>query len=182
MLLLSSSCSFFVKNSNKTWASSTPCNPNADTTYNRVIILQKLADALNESVPEFRQGAPQGFTVEDGKCLGFCTYDLVDILNIDTGLGNQCIKMIDNHVYHFVPVIDFYAYSHIAILTNGNIKIFYSVNCESKKRNNIEDVLREVNLLYANHPRKDYILRQVKNYRKYRFYIQMDAESAFVCK
>ncbi len=155
------------------------CSENPDSLYSRRKVLETFASVLNISVPEYKEVFPKGFYLNnEGKCVGFSIYDLTDTLNREASFS-ECVSFYNYHVYHFFPSIITYSYSHIAVLKDGNIKIYKSVNC---KGDNIEDVLIYLKEILTGRPEKENIIKRVKDYRKYGGYNRIDEQSDFICK
>ncbi|MBF2020329.1 MAG: hypothetical protein IGR93_09560 [Hydrococcus sp. C42_A2020_068] len=158
------------------------CSANSDKLYDRKKTIKQLAKTLNKSIPERKDVYRTGYDVtEDGKSpAGFFIYDLTDPSNKDiTSTG--CIEFEKDHIYHFAPFDYAFSLSHIAILENGKLKIFKSINCKDRG-DRLEDVIAYVNQKLANDRNKDEILERVKNYRKYGKYFKMDNYSTLVCQ
>lgn len=164
----------------KAFKENTKCNENSDNLYNRSEFLEKFAAILNTSIPEFEEENGFKFSTEKDKTKGFGVYDLVDTSNSDSGDGNNCVNLINKHIYHVVPVLNAYSFSHLIFLHNGNMKVFKSVNCK-EKGDTIDNVLNYIkeNLEDEN---KSEILERIKNYRKYGKYIRVDNFSRVNCR
>lgn len=157
------------------------CPANPDKLYAYQEVNKKIANILNDSIPQYKEFNPNGFYVnETGKGIGFDIFDLVDTSNKETKL-NDCVKYLNNHIYHvFSPTYD-YSFSHIVVLEKGNLKIFRSINCQNSS-DKIEDVLNYLNKKLKNDKDKDEILLRVKNYRTYGEYFQTDNFSTLRCE
>src|SRR5687767_1374870 len=71
------------------------CPANPDPAYRRKDVLQKLADMLNESVPEYKRVDPKGFFVDNERSARFFVNDLTDISNrqkVNVGSCNDFIE------------------------------------------------------------------------------------------
>jgi len=147
------------------------CTKNPDPLYKRPTILAQFAEILNISVFGTRKD-DYVFKVENERPLKFTIYDLTDTSNIGSSL-DDCIKLINNHVYHFAPIQKRYSFSHIVILEDGAIKVFRSINCPGKG-DNLEDVLSYLSQKLKDNKDKGKILSRVKNYRKYGIYTIVD--------
>jgi len=114
------------------------CSENPDPLYDRQKVLEQLAEILNVSVFGTRKD-DFVFGVKVEKPLKFTIFDLTETSNKGTPLGD-CIKLINNHIYHFAPIEKRYSFSHIVILEDGAIKVFRSINCKGKG-DSLDDVL-----------------------------------------
>jgi len=154
------------------------CSANADKLYDRKKTIKQLGKILNKSIPENRWGK-YGVTDDGNRPAGFIIHDLTDITN--RGYPSTCIEFKEGHIYHFVPWDYTFSLSHLAVLENGKLKIFKSINCKDRG-DRLEDVIAYVNQKLANDRNKDEILERVKNYRKYGKYFKMDNYSTLVCQ
>lgn len=155
------------------------CSANSDNLYDRKKTIKQFGKVLNKSIPENVWGK-YGATENGNSPTGFFIYDLTDISNKDiTSTG--CIEFKENHVYHFAPFDNAFSLSHIAILENGKLKIFKSINCKDRG-DRLDGVIAYLNQKLANDKHKDEILERVKNYKKYGKYFKMDNYSALVCQ
>ncbi|MCD9189176.1 MAG: hypothetical protein LUM44_22360 [Pyrinomonadaceae bacterium] len=147
------------------------CSENPDALYNRQQILEQLAEILNVSVFADKKYNYE-FSVEDEKPKRFFIYDLTETSNKGTSL--DCVKLKNNHIYHFAPIKKRYSFSHIVVLENGNLKVFKSINCKGKG-DILEDVINYASAKLKDDKNKDEILNRVRNYRKYGIYYSVDA-------
>lgn len=115
------------------------CAENPDNIYQRKVVLDKIAEMLNVSIPEFEKENGLKIKVENENFYNFYIYDLTDISN-NNEKNKSCIKFINNHVYHIYPGDYEYSFSHIVILEDGNLKVFKSVNCKNRG-DKIEDAV-----------------------------------------
>ena len=141
------------------------CNENPDSLYDRRNILEKMADILNNSASGFKVYERRGFYVnDDDRPRSFFVYDLTDLSNQGTSLS--CVDFKDNHIYHFAAHYIPFSFSNIAILENGNLRVFESINCDNSK-DKLEDVIAYLNKKFENDPNREEIIDRVKSYRKY---------------
>lgn len=154
----------------KSLISSQRCPKNPDRLYDRRKILEQFDDILKTSIPEYikYQSISEGFFV----------YDLTDPSNKYTSLNHyafpgNCINLINNHIYHFSVVYFPFSQSHIAILEDGKLKVFRSINCKGNKEK-LDDVVSYVEEKLKNGKSKDQTLTRLKNYRRYGFYRTTD--------
>jgi hypothetical protein len=157
------------------------CSENRDRLYVRQNVLEQFANILNTSIPEFEKMTGFKFYVDNERAGAFGVYDLTDLTDVDSTATDNCIEFIDKHIYHVVPFLNDYSFSHIIILENGNLKVFRSINCMDRG-DKLEDVIEYLNLKLANDEDKNEIIERVKNYRKYGKYIRMDNFSRLNCK
>lgn len=156
------------------------CPPNTEPSYNRRQVLNRFAEMLNESVPEYKRVFEKGFHVNtEGRGVGFFVYDLTDLSNKETTL-RDCIEFKNNHVYHFAPIRKRYSFSHIVILEDDNLKVFRSINCNGKG-DRLEDVISYLSEKLKDDKDKQEIISRVKNYRKYGIYTTVDTH-ALLCE
>ena len=148
------------------------CSENSDKLYNRQKVLEKLADILNESVPEFVKVGNPRFAVKNERGNLFFVYDLTDPSNKSS--LTACIDFKNNHIYHFAPLEYNFSFSHILILEDGKLKVFKSINCLDRG-DKLEDVISYLNQKLKNETDKDEIIERVKNFRKYGKYFHLDA-------
>jgi hypothetical protein len=154
------------------------CSENPDKLYNRQKLFEKLADILNESVPEYAKVFKQRFAVENERGNSFFVYDLTDPSNNPS--MTACIDFKNNHIYHFAPQEFNFSFSHILILEDGKLKVFRSIDCWNRG-DKLEDVISYVSKKLENNKDKDEIIERIKNFRKYGFYFYED-ELLIPCK
>lgn len=150
----------------------TPCSPNPDTLYNRQEVLNVFLTTLRQTRPEYEIG-DRRFYIWAEKARGFFVYDLTEPSNKQV-FSTECVDFKNNHVYHFAPTTLDYSSSNIAILEDGKLKIFTSINCKDSRDslNNVVDYLQKK---LAESKEKGDILDRVKNYRKYGTYYSIDS-------
>ena len=149
-------------------------NTQSSKLYNKDEVLTELNSILNSSVPEYKSINEMGFSnTDEGVTIGYTIRDLTDTTNVnkrtpdDMGDG---IKFVENHFYHFVPVIMSMSYSHIAYLEDGNIKVFKSINCIDKGDDFDEFIAFAKTKLKGNND----VLKNLKNYRDFGEYLIED--------
>lgn len=155
------------------------CPANPDGRYGRQAVLEELAGMLNSSIPEYKKIYSAGFYVDDEGAATFDVYDLVDVTNIESvRAGRHCIKFINDHVYHVYPADYGFSFSHIAILENGNLKVFKSINCRGKG-DTVDDVIAYLK-------KKGFYdretLERVQRYREYGVYTRTDNYTRVRCE
>ena len=153
----------------------------SDELYNRQKVLEQIAEILKDSVPEFKEFNAYNFSAESEKPKGFNVYDLTDVSN-KFFYPNDCVNIINNHIYHVYPARYENSLSHIIILENGNLKVFKSINC-TDRGDTVEDVIIYLNQKIPDiDENKKQILERVKNYRKYGKYPRIDYSASIYCK
>jgi hypothetical protein len=152
----------------------------SDSSYQKRIILDTIANFLNESIPGYKQVNKIGFYVSDeNRCGGFFVYDLTDTLN-NSILKRDSFTFTNNHVYHFASTSMPWSISNILILENGHMKIFKAINCEDKG-DKISDVLNYVLNKPSLQSGNKGIDDRIKNFRNYGRYIMTDIHSSLNC-
>lgn len=142
--------------------------------YDKEKVFTELNIVLNNSVPEYKSITDIGFSnTSEGVTIGYTIRDLTDTTNVnkrtpdDKGDG---IKFIENHFYHFAPVIMSMSYSHIAYLEDGKIKVFKSINCIDRGDSFDEFIIFAKTKLKGNND----VLENLKNYRDFGEYLIED--------
>lgn len=154
------------------------CLSNNDTIYDRNKVLDTLLFILNTSVPKYKEIFPSGFYLNrKGYCSGFSIYDLTDTTNYEDA-AHGYVRFYNYHVYHFFPSLITFSRSNIAVLVNGEIIIFKSINCDG---DSVEDVINYLNEILPDDSQKAIIIGRVKEYRKYGKYLRIDEQSNFEC-
>jgi len=155
------------------------CDVPNDNGYNKKEILSQFGKILSNLAPTYKRLDGRGFYVE-GECqlTGAFIIDLSDTTNRETNL-NECVKFLEGHVYHFAPIRENNSYSNIAILADGNVKMFKAINCPETgdKLNEVIEYVQKSGV-----KRDDPLLDRIKNYRKYGVYLKVDELSEFQCK
>lgn len=157
------------------------CSENKDKLYVRPEVLEQFADILTASLPESERAKGYKFQVINERAWNFGIYDLTDLGNVDATGQRGCIEFINHHVYHVVPVLYDFSFSHIIILEDGNLKVFRSINCRDRG-DKVEDVIKYLSLKLAHAKNKNKIIRRVRNYRRYGDYVRMDNFSSLMCE
>ena len=144
------------------------CSNNSDKQNDRQLLLEKLESTLKNSIPAYAQFSSRGFFV----------YDLNDPTNKyipgEYAQADSSIRFIDNHVYHFAPIEFIFSESHIAVLENGRLKVFKSINCKDSNEH-LADVVAYVKKRLKKNPDLEQVLTRVRDYRTYGFYINTDS-------
>ncbi|MCZ2391521.1 MAG: hypothetical protein LC113_10645 [Acidobacteria bacterium] len=159
--------------------STNACLENSDSLYNRKETLEKLGFVLDETMISYynakyrikKRPAKNPKFVVDERPNGFFVFDLTDISNTGKPLG-KCIEFKDNHIYHFAFIDIPYSFSHIAVLEDGNVKIFKAINC--RDGDSIEDVINYLSQRPEGVENKSGLLNRVRDYRKYGIYSTVD--------
>ncbi len=149
------------------------CPANPDPLYNREEIFEQFSKSYNEIL----KTSHIENEVKEAIVKGLFVFDLTDPSNnsrINTATGesnnNQCVNFIEGHVYHFSASVFQFSFSQIAVLENGKVRIFKSINCNDSA-DKLEDVVAYLDKKRIGNKNKDEILTRVKNYRRYGVYI-----------
>jgi len=154
---------------------------NSDQLYNRRDVLHQFSDILKSSVSQTVEAQfPPRVFVEESRANGFFVYDLTEPSNKQTSLLER-VEFKNNHIYHFAYIDLPFSFSHIAVLEDGKLKIFKSLNCEGKG-DNLKDVIGYLNKKLENSKNKDEVVGRVKNYRSYGIYASFNGLSTPQCK
>lgn len=144
------------------------CSNNSDDLYDRQVLLKKLDNTLKESIPAYAQFPSRGFFV----------WDLSDPANKyipgQYAQGDAGIRFINNHVYHFAPIEFIFSESHVAVLEDGHLKVFKSINCKDSSEH-LTDVINYVKKRLKKNPNLEELLTRMRNYRTYGFYMNTDS-------
>jgi hypothetical protein len=144
------------------------CSNNADNRYDRQVFLEKLNSTLKNSIPVYAQFPSRGFFV----------YDLNDPTNkyvpAQYAKADACIRFINNHVYHFAPVEFIFSESHVAVLEDGHLKIFKSINCKDSNEH-LTDVIAYLEKRLKKDRDREELLSRLRDYRAYGFYMNTDS-------
>jgi len=143
------------------------CPKNPDALYEREKILTIFEDTLKNSIPIYGRTFYTGYFI----------YDLTDPSNKyvpkHLAQAESCINFIDNHIYHFSPVVYEDSLSHIAVLENGRLEIFKSINCLNGN-NTLSEVIKYVEKKLKADKNSGEVLTRLKNYRRYGYYRTID--------
>lgn len=154
---------------------------NSDKLYHRGEVLVEFSQILKSSVSEkIKEQLSWRFFVEESRASGFFVWDLTEPSNKQTSLLER-VEFKNNHVYHFAFIDTPFSFSNIAVLEDGKLKIFKTINCEGKG-NSLEDVVGYLNKKSKNDKNKDEIIKRVKNYREYGVYASFDGISTPQCE
>lgn len=153
---------------------------NSDKLYSRSTILKQFLEVLIYSRPTvFQRGFPYVF-IEESRAVGFFIYDLTEPSNKQTSLLER-IEFKNNHVYHFAHIDLPFSFSNIAVLENGQVKIFRTINCDGKG-DSLKDVVSYLNEELKGDKNKDDIIQRVNNYRRYGVYVSLNGLSTPQCE
>lgn len=154
---------------------------NSDKLYDRYKILDSLGRVFVGSISEITwERLFQHFFIEDSRGSGFFVYDLTEPSNKQTSLLER-VEFKNNHVYHFALIDAPYSFSNIAVLKNGELKIFRTINCKGKN-DSLQDVITYLNKKLKDDENKKEIIDRVKKYRNYGIYAPYDGISEPQCK
>ncbi len=154
------------------------CRANPDDRYDRQKLLVMFADLLHDARPEHLKTG-QKHLIKNERVVGFTVWDLTDTTNKDLGqMEEPCVDFIDGHVYHFVDDTLPFSFSHIAVLENGEVKVFRSLNCPEGKPE-FESLIQYL----RSKPRfnKDGLLQKVANFGRYQYLAPTDTRY-FYCR
>jgi len=144
------------------------CSNNADDRYDRQVLLEKLDSTLKSSIPAYAQFPSRGFFV----------YDLNDPTNkyipAPYAQADAGIRFINNHVYHFAPVEFIFSESHVAVLEDGHLKVFKSINCKDSSEH-LTDAINYVKKRLKQNPNREELLTRMRDYRTFGFYMNTDS-------
>lgn len=144
------------------------CRQNPDRLYDRRILLEEFDRILKTSIPAYAHFPSRGFFV----------YDLSDPANkyipAPFVQADACISFINNHVYHFAPVEFAFSQSHIAVLEEGQLKVFKSINCKNSNEQ-LTDVIAYLEKRLKRDRNREELLTRVRNYRSHGFYFNTDS-------
>lgn len=160
-------------------SSTNACLENSDSLYSRKDMLEKLSKILNETSTYYynarykiKKTLNLAEVQKNERPFGFSIFDLTDTSNTGKPLG-ECIEFKNNHIYHFALIDTPYSFSHIAVLEDGNLKVFRAINCKDKG-DTLDEVTNYLNETLKEDKNKDEILIRVRNYRKYGIYTTVD--------
>ena len=147
---------------------------------NRRVILMKFANVLNSLILDYKAKDDEGlYDKNNCRLIGTFIWDITDTLVKETATVG-CIEFKEGHVYHFSPIRKRDSYSNIAIIKNGEVKIFKALNCPGKG-DKIEDVVAYIKDHFPNTNDTQLIIARVMNYRNYGTYTKTDEQSEFKC-
>jgi hypothetical protein len=149
-------------------------SPNSDKLYSRRAILHRFREAFGY----FERNYPS-YPIEGERAVGFFVYDLTEPSNKQTSLLER-IEFKNGHVYHFADIDLPFSFSNIAILEDGDVRIFKNINCEGQGAR-IEDVVSYLNEKLKDDKNKDEIIQRVINYRKFGVYTSLNGLSTPQC-
>ena len=139
--------------------------------------LTQMANVLNDALPRFRElYDAKGFYIEESKPVNFFIYNLIDTTE-NSYPAEKPIELKTNGVYHFSPIRYRFSYSHIAVIKNGELKVFSYLNCDDKG-DTISDV---VSYIEDNFNYDTDMLGRIQDYRSYGKYFKMDPQSKVEC-
>lgn len=142
------------------------CVNNVDQRYERFRLLRLLEETLEKSVPAYKQFPHDGFFV----------FDLVDLGNYfipsQFAKSRLCVDFVEGHIYHFAPISLINSESHFAILSNGKVELFRSVNCSDG--DTLDSIRSRIERLDIGTKQKRKVLDRLLNYRKFGFYVGID--------
>lgn len=144
------------------------CSRNSDPRYDRKAMLEKFDSTLKSSIPAYANFPLRGFFI----------YDLSDPKNkyipSEYVKADECVDFINHHVYHFAPIDLIFAESHIAVLEDGEMKVFKAINCKDNPET-VSDVVKYVNERLKKTSSREKLLTRLSDYRKYGFYFNIDS-------
>lgn len=153
------------------------CPNNPDSLYNRQEVLKKFQDSLDRSLLNY----PYQLMVKDDKPVGFFIYDLTFPLNKTAYKNDYCINFLNGHVYHLSSDFFDYSKSFIAILLDGEVKIFRAINCGDSE-GNLREVVNFVKENLAGSKNIQNTLMRLENYRRYGIWIEKNQPTPLDCK
>ncbi len=151
-------------------AQSEKCSLNSDVRYDRDQILGELATILDDLFPDYK-------SFEKYR-KDFFVQDLTDISNNYRVGKKNCINFINEHIYYFAPISFEKAAPHIAILQNGDLKVFKNIDCRNSG-DKLSDVVKYLDTNLKPSSNKKDILTRVANYRRYGFYMMFDGPNEY---
>ncbi len=140
-------------------------------------LLSEMANKLNNNIPEFKeQFDPKGFYIRKDKPVNFFVYDLIDT-TANEYPNTQRITPKDNGIYHFAPVRFRYAFSHIGVIIDSEMKVFSFINCNDQGHS-----LNEVIAFVRDKQRfSDRDIDNLINYRHFGKYYATDSQTNVLC-
>jgi hypothetical protein len=152
---------------------------NSDKLYSRREILDQFGLIIGNSVSADIERNHPLYRIEESRAAVFFVYDLTDTTNKQTSLLER-IEFKNNHIYHFADIDLPFSFSNIAVLEDGKLKIFKSINCEGKG-DSLKDVVSYLTEKLKDDKNKDEIINRVKNYREYGVYASFNGLSTPQC-
>ena len=145
------------------------CKNNPDNRYERSRLLSLFQETLERSVPAYKQFPHDGFFV----------FDLVDLENYfipaEFARARSYIDFVEGRIYHFAPISLINSESHFAILSDGKVDIFESVNCDNG--NTLGSLRARIEGLKMGAKQKRRIMNRLDNYRKFGYYVGVDEKN-----
>ncbi len=114
------------------------------------------------------------------QAIGFFVHDLTDPSNKQTSLLER-VNFINDHVYHFAYIDAPYSFSNIAVLHDGEIKIFKAINCKNSG-DEVKDVIKYLSKILSDNENREETIERVKNYRKFGVYASLNGISTPQCE
>ncbi|NHN28091.1 hypothetical protein FIA58_020630 [Flavobacterium jejuense] len=140
---------------------------------NDLNVLDIVENHLNNDIPEIKEYNLKGFHRIEGKVLyGYSIFDLTDTINNSLNYERD-IDIIENHIYHVMPVFSSIAYSNIFIVKKNKVYYFNFINCE-KFGSSLDDVIMFVNNQLVPKYRTETILNNLNNYSNFKMKINED--------
>ena len=154
--------------------------PNKDKLYSRFRILREFGDLIESQTLKNLKRNYLPYSFEESRVAGFFIYDLTEPSNRQTSMLER-VEFKNNHIYHFADIDLPFSFSNIAVLEDGKIKIFKTINCEGKG-DSLEDVVAYLNEKLKDDRNKDEIIKRLNNYREYGVYAAYDGLSKPQCE
>ncbi|HUF04037.1 MAG TPA: hypothetical protein VMM38_07660 [Aridibacter sp.] len=165
--------------------SSGQCSRVPDAESKDKIMLTTLAEVLNETATALhnkrytRKEVIDIAKVSDDRPVGFFVYDLSEPTNVGLPLGN-CVRFVDGHVYHFALLHLPYSFSHIAVFSDDELKIFKAINCRDFG-DRIGDVLSYFESKFSNRTDFEAAIERIRRYRECGQYTAFD-QTSLMCE
>jgi hypothetical protein len=142
------------------------------------LYLEQMVAILDKAAPKYKEEyESKGFFVKDGVPYNFFVYNLVDTIN-NSYIERRAVQISDEGIYHFAPIRYRFSYSHIAVIHNGEMKVFGFLNCDNRG-NSIEEVVKYVR---SNCSYEEDVINRILNYRRNGFYFRTDPQSRVECE
>ncbi len=153
---------------------------NSDKLYSRESVLDQFADVLRGSLAEnTKEQYSWWFSIEEGRSSGFFVWDLTEPSNKQTSLLER-VEFKNDHVYHFAFIDAPFSFSNIAVLEDGKLKLFRTINC-ARKGETLQDAVIYLDRKLQKEKNKNAILDRVKNYRDFGVYVAYQGLSTPQC-